>query len=389
MYFLPHIQYERGSLGRTVNGLHVKGAHRNPWRWLTDARVTYALKILMVLVLAFFVGEFVVQILTRISGVVYILVGAIFLAYLIYPAVAWLRRRMPLAAAIALVYLAIVVTFVLLALFIVPHIMDDVRMLVLRYPEIVARLHSVVYNPKDPLTSRLPGWIRDEIAAMPDAIAKWVRERGLQAFGHFATVLAGTIAIVAVFIVVPVVTAYLLLDLENMKRALAAIVPEDRWRATIQLLSEIDDVIGGFIRGQLLVASMIGLLITLALILIHVPYPYLFGLLAGLGDLIPYVGAVAAFFPAFLSAVLTNGWISGLLVAVAFVVIYEAEGHLIAPNVVGKQVKLSAFVVIVALLIGAEVAGLFGMLVAVPIAGVLRVIATRVVDAAKSKPPTS
>lgn len=389
MHFLPRAQYERGLLGRTVNGRGVKGTRRNPWRSLTDARVTYALKILMVLVLAFYVGQFVIQILTRIAGVVYILVAAIFLAYLIYPAIAWLKRRMPLVAAIALVYLAIAAAFVLLAFFIVPHIMDDIQLLVQRYPEIVARLHSIVYNPKDPLTSRLPGWIRDEIAAMPDAVAKWVRLRGLQVFGHFATVLAGTIAIVAVFIVVPVVTAYLLLDLDHMKRALAAIVPEERWRATMQLLSEIDDVIGGFIRGQLLVASMIGILITVAMILIHVPYPYLFGLLAGLGDLIPYVGAVAAFFPAFLSALLTNGWVSGLLVAVAFVAIYEAEGHFIAPNVVGKQVKLSAFVVVVALLIGAELAGLFGMLVAVPIAGVVRVIATRVVDAAKSKPPSS
>ncbi len=342
----------------------------------------------MILVLAFYVGEFAVQILTRIAGVVYILVGAIFLAYLIYPAIAWLRRRMPLVLAIVLVYLTIIGAFILLAFFIVPHIMDDIELLVRRYPDLVARLHSIVYNPKDPLTSRLPGWMQNQIAAIPDEVATWIRVRGLQVFGHFATLLAGTIAIVAVFVVVPFVTAYLLLDLDHMKRALAAIVPEDRWRATMQLLSEFDDVIGGFIRGQLLVASMIGVLITIALIVIHVPYPYLFGLLAGLGDLIPYVGAAAAFFPAFIAAILTNGWGSGLLVALAFVVIYEAEGHFIAPNVVGKQVKLSAFVVIVALLIGAEVAGLFGMLVAVPIAGVLRVIATRVVDAAKSKPPS-
>lgn len=367
----------------------MKGTRRNPWRWLTDARVTYALKILMVLVLAFYAGQFVVQILTRLAGVVYILVAAILLAYLIFPAVKWLNRRMPLVVAIALVYLTIIAAFVLLAFFIVPHIMDDIQLLVRRYPQLVTRLNSIVYNPQDPLTSRLPGWIRDEIAAMPDAIAKWIRLRGLQVFGHFATVLAGTIAIVAVFVVVPVVTAYLLLDLERMKRALAAIVPEERWRATMQLLSEIDDVIGGFVRGQLLVASMVGVLITVAMILLHVPYPYLFGLLAALGDLIPYVGAAAAFFPAVLSALLTNGWVSGLLVAVAFVVIYEAEGHFIAPTLVGRQVKLSAFVVIIALLIGAEVAGLFGMLVAVPIAGVLRVIATRVVDAAKSKPPAS
>lgn len=367
----------------------MKGTRRNPWRWLTNERVTYVLKILMVLVLAFFVGQFVVQILVRLSIVVYILVGTVFLAYLIYPTVHWLHRRMPLVLAIVVVYAGIIGAFLLLAYFIVPHVIDEIQMLVHRFPLLVARLHSIVYNPKDPLTSRLPDWIRDRLANAPNAIVAWIKVRGLEAFSRFATVLEGTVAIVAFCIVVPFATAYLLLDLEHMKRSLAAVVPEQRWRATMDLLSDIDGVIGGFIRGQLLVAAMIAILITIALILIHVPYPYLFGLLAGLGDLIPYVGAVAAFFPAFLAAILTNGWLSGLLVVVAFVLIYEAEGHFIAPNVVGKQVKLSPFIVIIALLIGAEVAGLFGMLIAVPVAGVIRVLLTRVVNAAKSKAPPS
>jgi predicted PurR-regulated permease PerM len=366
----------------------MRGTRRNPWRWMTDARVTYALKVLMVLVLAFYAGYFILQILIRLRAVVYILIGAIFLTYLIYPSVQWLRHRMPLVLAIVVVYLAIIGVLAVASFFIVPHISDDLALLVHRYPMLVARLHSILYNPNDPLASRLPPWIRTQIADAPAAIATWIRTKGLQTFGQLTTLLAGTIAIVATFIVIPVVTAYLLLDLERIKRSLAAVVPEDHWRATMALFSDIDGVIGGFIRGQLLVALMIAILITIALILIHVPYPYLFGLLAGFGDLIPYVGAVAAFFPAFLSAVLTNGWVSGLLVALAFVVIYEAEGHFIAPNIVGRQVKLSAFVVIVALLIGADVAGLFGMLIAVPVAGVIRVIATRVVEAAKSKAPS-
>jgi len=367
----------------------VKPTRRNPWRWLTERRVTYALKVLMVLVLAFYAGEFLFTILARLVDVVYILVGSVFLAYIIFPAVHFLRRRMPLVAAIVVVYAAVLVAIAIAAFFIVPHIMADVTLLVRRYPELVARLHSIVYNPHDSLTSRLPAWMRDQLANAPAAIASWVKTRGLGAFGNFATVMAGTVAVVAIFVVIPVVTAYLLLDLDRIKASLAAIVPEERWRATISLLEDLDSVVGGFVRGQLLVAATVGVLITLAMMLLHVPYPFLFGLLAGLGDLIPYVGAVAAFFPAFISAVLSNGWLSGLLVAVAFVVIYEAEGHFIAPNVVGRQVKLSPFVVIVALLIGGELGGLFGMLVAVPAAGVLRVLTTRVVSAAKSKPPPS
>jgi predicted PurR-regulated permease PerM len=370
-------------------GQPMRGTSRNPWRWMTDARVTYALKVLMLLVLAFYAGEFILEILVRIRAVVYIVIAAIFLAYLIYPAVVRLRRRMPLVLAIVVVYAGIVLGIVVAALFIVPHVMDDVQRLVARYPDLASKFNSLVYNPNDPLAASLPSWLRAEIAQAPVQIAQWVQLRGLQTAGHVVVVLAGTIAIVAVFIVVPVVTAYLLLDLEQLKESLAAIVPADRWRDTMSLLSEIDGVIGGFIRGQLLVALFVGVLITIALMLLHVPYPYLFGLLAFFGDLIPYVGAVLAFLPAFFSAILTNGWVNALLVTLAFVAIFEAEGHLIAPTVVGRQVKLSAFVVIVALLIGGEVAGLFGMLIAVPVAGVVRVVATRVVEAAKSKPPPS
>ncbi len=365
----------------------MRGTRRNPWRWLTEARVTYALKILMLLVLTFYAGQFIVEILARLHAVVYILIASVFLAYLIYPAVVRLRRRMPLVLAIVLVYAGIVLGLVVVALFVVPHIMDDVQMLVARYPDLVARFNSLLYNPNDRFVASLPPWLRAEIARVPAQIGQWIQLRGLQTVGHLVVVLAGTVAIVAVFIVVPVVTAYLLLDLENLKAALAAIVPADRWRATMSLLSEIDGVIGGFIRGQLLVALFVGIAITIALMLLRVPYPYLFGLLAFFGDLIPYVGAVLAFLPAFSSALLTNGWVNALLVTVAFVAIFEAEGHLIAPTVVGRQVKLSAFVVIIALLIGGEVAGLFGLLIAVPVAGVVRVLATRVVEAAKSKSP--
>lgn len=359
----------------------------NPWRRLTDARVTYALKILALVVLAFYVGQFVVEVLVRIHTVVYIVIAAVFLAYLIYPALVRLRRRMPLVVAILLIYAVIVLGMFVIALFIVPRVAGDAASLVKHWPEIIARFNTLVNDPKNRLVASLPPWLRDEIARVPTQIAEWIKTRGLDTFGHIVVLLAGTVAIVALFIVVPMVTAYLLLDLDNLKAGLAAVVPPQRWRATMSLLADIDGVIGGFIRGQLLVALFVGVLITLALLLLRVPYPYLFGLLAFLGDLIPYVGAVLAFLPAFLSAVLNNGWANGLLVAVAFVAIYEAEGHLIAPIVVGRQVRLSAFAVIVAILIGGEVGGLFGVLVAVPVAGVIRVILARVLEAAKAKAP--
>lgn len=358
----------------------------DPWRWMTERRVTYVLKILLVIALVIYLGGFVLDFIASIRAVVYVLIGAIFFAYLIYPAVQWLNRRMPLVLAIIVVYVIIAGLLVSIGSFVLPRLFDETGMLVRHYPEISSRIEGLINDPKDPVTSRLPPLIRHELAIIPAQIIVWIRLHGLETFGHVLFVIAGTFAVVATFIVIPMITAYLLLDLENLKRSIASVVPERRWRDVLCLLSDVDRVIGGFVRGQLLVALSVGLLITLALLILHVPYAFLLGLLAVIGDLIPYVGAVVASIPAFISALLTNGIVNALIVIAAFVAIYQAEGHLIAPNIISKTLALSPFAVLISVLIGAELAGLIGALVAIPVVGVLRVIALRVFAPTEENP---
>jgi len=261
---------------------------------------------------------------------------------------------------------------------IVPRVMDESAAFVQHYPEFASRVNAFVNDPNDPIASRLPPWVRAEIARVPAEAATWVKVHGAEAAGHVMVVLAGTFAIVTTFVIIPLIAAYLLLDLDNLRQGLAAMIPPQRWKATLDLLAEFDAVVGGFIRGQLVVALSVGVLVTIALLLLHVRYAFVLGLIAAIGDLIPYVGAVLAFIPAFGSAVSSNGWMSGVFVLVAFVLIFELEGHILAPNIVSKTVKLSPLIVLLALLIGAELGGLVGMLVAVPVAGILRVLALRV-----------
>ncbi len=350
----------------------------NPWKGLTDERVTFALKVLMVVVLAIYVGEFVVDALVRLKGVVYVLIGSIFFAYLIYPVVQWLRRRMPLVLAITVIYIGIILAIFIVGWFIVPRIGEESQTLMQRYPVIVTRLHDMITNPNDPVTVHLPTFLKNALAQLPDEVVAWIKEHGISSFGHFLTVLAGVAVLVATFVVIPLLTLYLLLDLDNLKLAVSSVVPEERWRATMRLLADFDRVIGGFVRGQMLVAVTVGILITLAMWLLHVPYPFILGLIAAVGDLVPYVGALVAYFPALLSAVINNGVLNAVFVTIAFVVIYECEGHFIAPNIVSKTVRLSPFAIMLAVLIGAELAGIVGALVAIPVVGVLRVIALRV-----------
>ena len=100
----------------------------------------------------------------------------------------------------------------------------------------------------------------------------------------------------------------------------------------------------------------------------------LIGVAAGLFDIIPYVGSLVGFVPAVVIALVNDGWQHALIVALVFVVIFQLEGHFIAPKIVSDSVGLSPLMVIVAILIGGELLGIAGMFVAVPIAGALRVI---------------
>lgn len=355
---------------------------RNPWGWLTDERLTRGLKILIAVVLVLYLGNLALEFVVRVRTIAYIIIGAIFFTYLIYPFVHRLSRRMPMVWAILIVYAGLGLILAGVGYFLVPHIAGDVMAATQYYPTAVARVTSLLNNPNDPLVQQLPSWMRAELLQIPSQFGGWLRAHGTATFGRAFFVVIGTFATIAIFVIIPIISAYLLLDLDNLRNGLAALVPTRRWRATLDLLREIDLVIGGFIRGQLLVALIVGTLITIALLILRVPYAFLLGLLAAVGDLIPYVGAVLAFIPTIATAWFANGWSNALIAVVAFVVIFEAEGHVIAPNIVSRTVRLSPLIVLLALLVGGELAGLVGMLVAVPIAGVLRVIAVRVLRAA-------
>ncbi len=315
---------------------------RNPWGWVTEQRVTYALKVVLLIAVSLYLGGMILGFLARIASVVYILIGAIFFAYLIFPIVDRLHRRMPLVLAILVVYLSILLLIASAVWLIVPNLSNDVSQLAHNYPVILQKINAFINDPKNPILSRLPIGIRQEAIKLPDEAVSWIRIHGAETTGHAITIVLSTAATVATFIIIPLLSAYLLLDVERLRTSVLRVVPTSRWATTLQFIGDVDRVIGGFIRGQLLVAACVGIMLTIGLLILHVPYAFLLGLLAALGDLVPYVGAVLTFIPAVFTALINNGLVNAAIVALVFVGIYEIEGHLIAPAIVSRQVELVA-----------------------------------------------
>jgi predicted PurR-regulated permease PerM len=344
----------------------------------SDDRLTRNLK-LVALVLGYVALAIVAgAIFSRMMAVVTVLIGATFFAYLVYPPIAWLERLgWPRWLAIVGIYMVLLVSMGGLLAFIGPHIAFEARTLGTDFPGVLVQTRDTIVGANNSLLSAVPLQARESAANVVDQlIAQLQTDVGAFA-GQALKIVLSVASVITGLIIVPVLAAYILFDFERLRRAALSLVPERRRQSVLDVLEDIDSVLSGFIRGQIIVGAIIAVVVTVMLLVLHVKYALLIGIFAGITDIIPYVGAIAGAIPAVIIALFTNGPISMLIVGLGFLLMYQIEGHFIAPFVVGQRVGLTPLLVIVAILTGAELGGVLGMFIAVPIAGIVRVLAKR------------
>ena len=338
-----------------------------------------ALQTLLIVLASIALAVLFILFLGRIHTVATVVVGAVFLCYLIHPAVRRLNRRLPLWASILIVYVVVLGVVALILAFAVPAVAANIRQFVHDAPALVQTIQAWIANPNNPVLAHLPSQARAYIEQIPAELAAFLSKYGGEAAGNLLHVLLSTAAVLALFIIIPVVAIYMMLDLNNMHRGFLGLLPAQARPKAEKILVEIDGVLGGFVRGQLLVAAIVGILIIVMLSLLHVRYAIVIGIVAGLLEIIPYVGAFAGAVPAILIAWITNGTLDAVLVVAGFVAINQLEGHVISPLVVSGKVGLSPLAIVLALLTGGELFGLPGLFLAVPVAGTIRVLLSNLV----------
>lgn len=357
----------------------------------------------------------ILRIVAYIEAAVLLLAAAILLAYLIKPLVtffhrpitlklprrlyfsreAWrepshytqvrvLRKGLPWMASILTVYAILICIIVLVVSFVVPLVVHEFKnFLAQGLPTLEAQIRANLEASKAWLIAHLP----PEAA---DTVPLYVAQAGSQlsnwAFNsmHALPPLMGQLLGMAVIIfLVPLLTFYLLLDMEHLRQSIMRLFPATRRTDARELFDKIDDVLGHYIRGQLAVACIIGCTISIVLNLLGLPYAVIIGIFAGFINLIPYVGTPLGMIPAFLVAFFMpvhGGLVKGLVVLLAMYLVYITEGKVIVPTVVGKSVGLPPIVIIFSLIVGAELLGIAGMLLAVPSAAIIRVIVDHYIE---------
>ena len=302
----------------------------------------------------------------KLQSLIVLFVLSAVLASLLEPPVREMESRgLPRSTAILIVYAVILGLVALLVVLLAPHVSQQVQSLVEgiqgKSPdEIVAQLQDRFFS-KVPLLNS-PG-VSEKLTALIESLMSRLMSVALWLFSGVTT-----------FFVVLFITFFLLKDGNRMKKAVISRVPNRHFELALSLSYRISQQVSRYVRGQLMVAMVVGLLSIIALYLLNIRYYFFIGALAGLANMIPYFGPVVGALPAIVVALIDTGSFHPVIgIVVAFATIQLIDNVLVSPTIVSKSVEIHPLLVAVVVLVGGTLAGLAGMLFAVPIAGSIKV----------------
>jgi predicted PurR-regulated permease PerM len=314
--------------------------------------------------------------LSHIVSTLLLLALAAVFAYGLSPVVNLLDRRLPRWLAIALVYLLAVALLGGLMFLVLDTLITQVTAFAGNLPELLKPgtpdHPSIFEQALQPF-----GVTEDQVDAARDQIIAWVESNAGQITTQVVPFVTGVASAVVDLILVLVLSIYLVIDGPRLVASFRASTPTRQRTRTLFILETVQRTVGGYIRGELLMAVLLGILVGGGMFLFGLQYALLLGVLAAFFEFVPILGTLASGAACALVAFATRPWQIGVGVVIYFIAVHIIEGDVIGPRVIGRALGLHPVVAIVALLAGTELFGIWGALFAAPIAGLIqRVLVT-------------
>jgi len=300
------------------------------------------------------------------------------LVFLLEPAVKVFERlRIPRIVGAILAFLVLLAVIVAVGALVWPTVQTQGAELIRQLPDLYVSVVS---------------WLRDVAVAVglsiddflsQEAIEAWLRDPANQAtiqellFGFGAgagVILRGVAETVAVVGLAPVLAIYLLIDMKRFKRNSLELTPPAYRKEVAYVSGEVATAMGSFVRGQLLVALIVGIASSIGMWAIDLPFWLLIGIVAGFLNLIPFLGPVVGGALAALVALLHGDVWQAVWAVAIMILVQQVDNHLITPMIQRARVNLSPLVIVLALIVGAALAGLLGVLVAIPATAAIRIV---------------
>lgn len=297
---------------------------------------------------------------------------SIFMSYIIMSAVLPLvedlkKTGMPKVFAVLIPYLAIVSLIIALLISLVPFASSQIVSLANIFPRYLDRSANILGFQIDP--KQVESYFNGQLSTI-----------GSNAIGLTKTVFGGFFSLITIFIV----SFYWLMYYDAFRKFVGNLFPHHLHDDVRGTLDRVNDKLGAWLRGEIVLMFCIGLMSWIALMLLRVPYAIPLAILAGLLEIVPTLGPILSAVPAVIVA-FTISPTTALLVVIAYIVIQAAENHLLVPKIMQQAVGLNPVVVILSIMIGANLLGVAGALLAIPFVSFLVVIFQSIEERNKSR----
>ncbi|GIQ64054.1 UPF0118 membrane protein YrrI [Paenibacillus cisolokensis] len=293
---------------------------------------------------------------------------AMIISYVLNPIVSMLNvRKMPRTIAVLLIYAVFGFAIAVVLVNLIPMVLEQLEELNRHVPELTVRAQDIVSDLNN--NSLLPESVRTGI----NNSLYQMEKRLSAAIFDFVNNIGAMLNALFIAFIIPFLAFYILKDFEVFERTVITFVPKSHRKGAVRLLKDIDSALGSYIRGQFFVCVIVGTLAYIGYLLIGMPYALLLAGIVAITNIIPYLGPFFGAAPALIVASTLSVKMM-LLVVVVNTVCQILEGNVVSPQVVGRTLHMHPLTIIFALLVGGEIAGIVGMILAVPIFAALKVI---------------
>ncbi|WP_143463674.1 AI-2E family transporter [Levilactobacillus enshiensis] len=353
------------------------------WNWVVNNRLVSILTITLLILLILLVISKVPWLATpfilvgQILGLPIILAGVGY--YLLNPLVDRLERhriRRSWSIIGLFIILALLIAWGIISL--IPMVQRQTTTLITEWPQY---WHQITQTSMQWLQDDRLNGVRDQLDQFNQQISKSsstaISGLAKSTFSSVGGIVSRVVSIVVAVVTAPFILFYLLRDGHQLPDYLSRLLPVKHRQSAIKLLTEMNRQVSNYVRGQLIVAFIVAVLFYLGFLIVGLRFALLLGIVAGVLNLVPYLGSFLAMIPAVVVAAFISPWML-VKVLIVFIVEQTLEGRLISPLVLGSSLKIHPLTIIFILLISGKAFGVLGVILGIPGYAVIRVVATEI-----------
>lgn len=302
-----------------------------------------------------------------------LLIGVV-LYYLFNPIISFFeKKKVPRIVSIIVFYLILILLIVWASSAALPALYEQIELLVQAFPGYIESLS----NNLEPFFSRFISSDNfNQLSSQVEGLLSDLPERAVDflqgGISGLSNVISGVTNVVVTTIFVPVILFFLLKDDKQFASTFINILPPSWRKDFIRVIKQMSNQAGSYVKGQMIVATALGLMTYIGFKIIGLKFAGVLGLTTGLLSVIPYLGPTLSFIPAITIAML-DSWFMVVKLLIVWVVVQFIEGNILQPNIMGQQLSIHPLTIIIILFVAGDMAGIFGMIFGVPIYAILKV----------------